>query len=149
MLAGLAVVLGARENNAIAQPARRRLRRLRRRAIRRFRRRHGPGQLDRARAAVANGEVRPLREVLALIQRRSGAEVLDVDLHETPRGWIYAMRVLTPNGRVRDVYFDAHTLEVIRAAAPGRGDGVPLPPRLDQAPGPRRNGDLPPLPRRK
>ena len=99
-----AVALAATATSVSAQPARRRarqqLRRIRRRAIRRYRQRGGL-PID-ARDAVRRGDVRPLRDVVALVRRRSNAEVLDVDLYRRPQGWVYAMRVLTAQGRVRD-----------------------------------------------
>lgn len=131
---------------ASAQPARRRarrqLRRIRRRAIRRYRQRGGL-PLD-AREAVRRGDVRPLRDVLALVRRRSNAEVLDVDLYQRPTGWVYAMRVLTARGRVRDVFLDARTLEPLQIRGRQPGNGVPLPSDLvpERRPPPR-----PPPPR--
>ncbi len=127
-----------------AQSARRRerrqLRRIRRRAIRRYRRRGGlPSD---ARDAVRRGDVRPLRDVLALVRRRSNAEVLDVDLYRRPQGWVYSMRLLTAQGRVRDVLFDAQSLEPLRISRGRRGDGVPLP--RDHPPSAEKPGRLPP-----
>ena len=118
-----------------AQAKRRRRRRgrnrvLRRRAIRRFRRRSGGRLEKRARRAIQQGEIRPLREVMAKVRRRSNAEVLDVDLHKRADGWVYALRILTVRGRVRDVFLDARTLELLRLADEGGADGVPLPPDL-------------------
>lgn len=131
LLFGLAAVVALADTttSANAQPARRRarrqLRRIRRRAIRRYRQRGGlPND---ARDAVRRGEVRPLRDVLSLVRRRSNAEVLDVDLYRRPQGWVYAMRVLTVQGRVRDVFLDARTLEPLRVGRGGAGDGARLP----------------------
>lgn len=86
---------------------------MRRRAIERFRRRGGPIAVDEARAAVARGDVQPLASVYQMITRRGGAEILDVDLFKGDRGWMYAVRVLGPRGRVRDVVLDAKSLELI------------------------------------
>ncbi len=154
--AGLAAVIAL----AFATPAeakRRRRRRgrrrgrargVRRRAIRRFRRRGGSLQTH-ARKAVRQGEIRPLREVMAVVRRRSNAEVLDVDLHQRSDGWIYALRILTARGRVRDVFLDARTLDLVQVSAESAGSGVPLPPELNNTPA-RRAGDpvAPTLPRR-
>ena len=130
-----ALALGGSATLVSAQPARRRarrqLRRIRRRAIQRYRQRGGL-PVD-AREAVRRGDVRPLRDVLALVRRRSDAEVLDVDLYRRPQGWVYAMRVLTAQGRVRDVFLDARSLKPLRIGRGTRGPGVPLP------------RDLPPL----
>lgn len=135
VFAGLALALFGTMDPAYAQRRRRRrrLRRLRRRAIRRFRHRHG-GIPSEARDAVRRGDIRPLRDVLAAVSRRSDAEVLDVDLHEAPRGWVYALRVLTPAGRVRDVFLDARTLEVLQVDDSPERDGISLPPDIDGEP---------------
>lgn len=59
--------------------------------------------------AERRGEIRPLREVEALV-RRFNAELLEVELIETRRGWVYALRVLTARGRRRDIFLDAASL---------------------------------------
>ena len=145
LLSGLAVcLLGVGSHSADAQRFRhrRRMRGVRRRALRRLRRRDR-GLPDRARQAVRRGEIRPFRDVLALVERRSNGEVLDVDLHQRGDRWIYALRVLRPNGRVNDVFVDARTLEVVNSRALGGGDGVPLPRDL---PGPPPPHHRPPPP---
>lgn len=134
-----AAVCGMAADPVYAQRFRRRMRRMRRRALRRLHRR-GNGVPDRARRAIRQGEIRPLRDVLASVRRRSDAEVLDVDLHQRGGTWVYALRVLTPNGRVRDVFVDGRTLEVLNFTDAGRGDGVPLPPDLSPPRLPRRHG---------
>ncbi len=85
---------------------------IRRRAIRRLRQR-GRGLEDQARQAVRRGKIRPLRDVMAKVRRHSNAEVIDVDLRKRPGGWVYALRILTKRGRVRDVFLDARTLNIL------------------------------------
>lgn len=102
---------------------------MRRRALRRFRQRDR-GLRKRAREAVRNGDVRPLRHVLAMVQQRSNVEVLDVDLHEHPEGWVYALRVLTAKGEIRDVFLDARTLETLHLEPGQYEEGIPLPPNF-------------------
>lgn len=105
---------------------RQRLRQLRRRAIRRFRRRGG-GLPQRARAAIDRGEIQPLRRLFREVTRQLGVEIIDADLHETPRGWVYALRVLSSQDRIQDLYFDARTLAMIQQVDSAAEDGVPLP----------------------
>ena len=113
---------------------------IRRRAIRRLRRR-GQGLEDQARKAVRQGEVRPLRDVMVAVRRRSNAEVLDVDLHKRPEGWVYALRILTKRGRVRDVFLDAKTLDILSIERRSdHDDGIPLPDPPLRLP---RSGPLP------
>lgn len=133
LMTGLAALLvGGVVDPAEAQRGRRRMRRMRRmrrRAIRRLHRR-GDGLPDRARGAIRRGEIRPLRDVIARVRQRSNAEILDVDLHQNGGAWVYGLRVLTPNGRVRDVFVDGRSLEVLDLKDKSVGDGVPLPPNL-------------------
>lgn len=110
-----------------------RRRRRRRRALKRFRKRP-PHIKKHAREAMRRGEIRPLRDVFAAVRARSDAEILDVDLHETRRGWVYALRVLTAKGHIRDVFLNARTLEVLHFTNNKGGDGVPLPPELAHEP---------------
>jgi uncharacterized membrane protein YkoI len=63
---------------------------------------------DQARAAVQAGEVRSLHEVLVEVRRMVPGEVLDAQLKSGPGGeLLYQIRVLTPNGEVKDVVVDA------------------------------------------
>ncbi len=142
LILGLAALItGVAAGPAEAQRFRRRMRRMRRRAVRRLRRRGG-GLPERARGAIRRGEIRPLRDVIQRVRQRSNSEILDVDLHQNANRWIYALRVLTPNGRVRDVFIDGRTLEVLNHQDTLGGDGVPLPPELLPA---DPLGDAPPL----
>ncbi len=149
LIAGLTATLATACSTtpALTQPARRRarrqLRRIRRRAIRRFRQRGGlPSD---ARDAVRRGDVRPLRDVLALVRRRSDAEILDVDLYQRPQGWVYALRLLTVRGRVRDVFLSARTLEPLSLSKDkGIHEGVPLPPELAPSRPAQPGGKRPP-----
>ncbi len=136
-LAALIALMSATPTLADRRRRRRgRRRRLRRRALRRMRRR-GSRIENHARTAVRQGKIRPLREVMAKVQQRSDAEVLDVDLYKLPDGWVYALRLLTTKGRVRDVFLDARTLDVLRIEKPRGGvDGVPLPRPLQGPPPP-------------
>lgn len=155
---GLLLSLAGFADPALAQRRRRRrLQRRRRavtrRALRRFRRRGG-GLEERARTAVRKGEIRRLREVYRVVRQRSGSEVIDVDLHQRAGGWVYALRVVTPRGRVRDVFLDARTLKILHLSVAADGfDGVPLPRQLELPPNPAsklptEQVPLPPRPRR-
>jgi len=124
---------------------RRRMRRIRRRAIRRLERR-GDGLPDRARDAIRRGEIRPLRDVIAMVKRRSNAEILDVDLHQNGGAWVYGLRVMTQNGRVRDVFVDGQSLEVLDFKNKTGGDGVPLPQDLRPPPAARKDAPTEILP---
>jgi len=139
LTAALVSVAGSAHAQMMTQEERQRLRQLRRQAIRRFRQRGG-GLNRRARAAIRRGEIRPLRRLFAEVTRQLDVEVLDADLHETQQGWIYALRVLTQQGRVSDMYFDARTLAMIQQSDAAADGGVPLP--RQHVPAPNTQGVL-------
>ena len=148
LFSGFAALLFGFSSPALADRRGRRRRGRRRRAFRRFRRRGGHFR-DKARDALERGEIRPLREVMAKVRRHTNVEVLDVDLHRHPPGWIYALRVITPRGQVRDVFLDAATLEVLHLGESYEDDGVPLPDGLKSPKKPHvMDKPIPPLPNR-
>ena len=67
--------------------------------------------------ALEAGDVMPLDRLLTRIRHDVGGRVLKVELeretdHETP-GWIYEAKVLTPEGHVLKLEYDAKTLALI------------------------------------
>lgn len=75
---------------------------------------------DRARAAVASGQVLPLRKVLEALERQQGAgqgaaQVLEVELEERRGRWHYEIKLLQADGRVTKIRLDARTAEPLRA----------------------------------
>lgn len=70
---------------------------------------------DRAREAVASGQVLPLQRVLEQIEReRPGHQVLDVELEPKHGRWIYEIRLLQPGGRLIKLRLDARTGQPLR-----------------------------------
>jgi hypothetical protein len=69
---------------------------------------------DRAREALRRGWVLPLGNVLANVRKSVPGDVLDVRLkHESDGEWVYALMVLTPDGRYRDVAVDAKSCRIL------------------------------------
>lgn len=73
---------------------------------------------DRARAAVERGEIRPLSQILALLERRFVGQVVDTDLDRDDGRWIYEFKLLPPSGRMYRVKLDAATGAVIETKGP-------------------------------
>ena len=70
---------------------------------------------ERARRALAEGRIRPLAEILAMVQSRLGGEVIGVELDEEDDGrFVYEIKVLTPRGRRREFEVDAATGRILR-----------------------------------
>lgn len=71
---------------------------------------------DRARQALAAGEIVSLHQMLAQVASRYDGTVLDADLDgDHDYGWVYRIRLLAPGGRVIDLAFDARTMAPLPA----------------------------------
>ena len=73
---------------------------------------------ERARAALAAGEIRPLAALLAEVERRYVGRVIETELEREGGRWVYEFKLLPPSGRVFEVKLDAATGEVIRTRGP-------------------------------
>lgn len=69
---------------------------------------------ERAREAVARGEVLPLGTVLQRLENSHPGQVLEVDLEREDGRWIYEIRLLQPGGRLVKLEVDARSAEVLR-----------------------------------
>lgn len=78
---------------------------------------------DRARAAVAAGQVLPLQTVLARLRTHHPGEVLEVELEQDHGHWRYEIKLLQADGALRKLKLDARTGEVLQR--PGRQAGRP------------------------
>ena len=66
-----------------------------------------------ARALLQRGEILPLSRILAVVQQRVPGDVIEVELdHGKHHGWEYEVKVLTAQGRVREVKLNARSGEV-------------------------------------
>ena len=73
-----------------------------------------PSEQDSARDAMLRGWVLPLEDVLVNVRRSVPGDVLKVSLGREDGGaWIYALRLLTPEGRYRDVAVDAGNGQIL------------------------------------
>jgi uncharacterized membrane protein YkoI len=65
---------------------------------------------NEARRAVERGELRPLAEILAAIQKEFGGKVLDVELEREDSGaLVYEIELLGTDGRVLELEYDGRT----------------------------------------
>jgi uncharacterized membrane protein YkoI len=69
---------------------------------------------DRARAAVQAGEVLPLPALLEQLQRTHPGQVLELELEQEGKRWIYEIKLLQPDGRLLKLDVDARTAEVLK-----------------------------------
>lgn len=86
---------------------------------------HASSDHEQAREAVQRGEILPLEEVLARVRRDFAGEMLAVELereqHDPFDGQlVYEVKMLTDDGAVTELYYDARTGELLKA----RGHGL-------------------------
>lgn len=66
------------------------------------------------REALQRGEVLPLVKILAIANQQVPGDVIEVELEQDKVGLIYEIKILTGNGRVREVKIDARTGNVVK-----------------------------------
>lgn len=68
---------------------------------------------DRARRAVSGGEIIPIAQLMSEISRQIPGDVVAVELEHEDVGWVYELKVLASDGRLHEVYVDAHSGRVV------------------------------------
>ena len=72
---------------------------------------------DRARAAVQSGEIMALHDILARVHKRYEGRVLEVvlrDQEEGLHGWVYEIRMFTPEDALLVLRVDAGTATILK-----------------------------------
>jgi uncharacterized membrane protein YkoI len=69
---------------------------------------------DAIRSALQRGEALPLTRILAIAQQAVPGDVIEVELETKHDALIYEIKVLTGNGRVREVKIDARTGSILK-----------------------------------
>ncbi|MFC5736676.1 PepSY domain-containing protein [Sinirhodobacter huangdaonensis] len=64
---------------------------------------------NRAQRALERGEIRPLHALLAPVEQRFGARLLEVELRQERGRLVYGIKLITPDGRIFEVGVDAAT----------------------------------------
>ncbi|MFL1461554.1 PepSY domain-containing protein [Roseococcus sp. DSY-14] len=84
---------------------------------------------ERARAALEAGQILPLTDILAEVERRYRGRVIEADLERDDGQWLYELKILPSNGRVFIVELDAATGQFLRGRGPVQerapGEGAP------------------------
>src|SRR5690606_21640528 len=66
-----------------------------------------------ARELLGRGEIKPLGEILQIVQARVPGDIIEVELDRSDkRGWEYEVKVLASNGRVLEVDVNARTGQI-------------------------------------
>ena len=77
---------------------------------------------DEEKAAIRSGEIAPLEQLLGEIRQRFDGRILKVELDQEwrigGRIWVYDVKILTPEGEVLKLEYDARSLELIELQRP-------------------------------
>jgi uncharacterized membrane protein YkoI len=80
---------------------------------------------EAAEAALARGDARPVHELLQRVGSQFAGNVLKIELEHEDEGeapWLYEVKILTPQGDVLELAYDAATLELIALEGRHRDD---------------------------
>ena len=72
---------------------------------------------DRARAALAAGEIQPFGAIEDSVTKHVPGDIIDVELDQDGSQWIYELKLRDSLGRVREVEVDATTGEILKIDA--------------------------------
>ncbi|MEO5375576.1 MAG: PepSY domain-containing protein [Alphaproteobacteria bacterium] len=70
---------------------------------------------DRARRAVAEGRILPLKAILAQAEAAYPGQLIEAELEDEGGSVVYEIKILTEGGQVMKLYYDAHTGELLSA----------------------------------
>lgn len=68
---------------------------------------------ERARAALARGEILPIIEILRAASAEVAGDVLEVELEREHGVWVYEVTIIDADGRRREVLLDAADARVL------------------------------------
>lgn len=62
---------------------------------------------ERARRAVVTDKVRPLADILSKVRPSLPGRIIGTEFEEDDGRYVYEFKVISPSGRVREIYVDA------------------------------------------
>lgn len=70
---------------------------------------------ERARHALIEGRIRPLAEITAALKSQMAGEIVGVELEtDVPEAFVYEFKILTPEGKLKEVEVDAKTAKILK-----------------------------------
>lgn len=73
------------------------------------------GDHERARRALEEGRILPLREILNRAEAAYPGQLIEAELEDEHGALVYELRILAGDGRVMKLYYDAGTGELLKA----------------------------------
>lgn len=89
---------------------------------------------DRARAAVQAGQVLPLKQLLARLERSHPGTLLEAELEREDGRWVYELKLLQTDGTLLRLDVDAQTGAVLRTRQRGPASPPSPPPSKKATP---------------
>lgn len=68
---------------------------------------------DRAFRALREGEAKPLADILEKVEKQFGGDVVGIEFERENGRYVYELKIVAPDGRLREIYVDAMTAEVL------------------------------------
>lgn len=68
---------------------------------------------DRAFRALREGEARPLADILEKVEEQFGGDVVGIEFERENGRYVYELKIVAADGRLREVYVDAMTAEIL------------------------------------
>lgn len=75
---------------------------------------HSESAHDEVRVAVERGEIKPLPELLKIVNDKMFGEIAGVEIERKQNRWFYEFRVIDDGGRLFEVYVDANSGDIKR-----------------------------------
>lgn len=73
------------------------------------------GDHDRARRAMEEGRILPLRDILARAEAEYPGQLIEAELEDEHGALVYEIKMLSADGRVRKLLYDARSGALIKA----------------------------------
>lgn len=80
---------------------------------------------DEARRAVARGEIKPLSDIIRVAQEDFSAPLIEVEFERFKGRYVYELVLLSADGAVVELYYDAATAELLAIEHEGGGQELP------------------------
>ena len=68
---------------------------------------------DRAFRALREGEARPLADILEKVEEQLGGDIVGIEFERENGRYVYELKIVAPDGRLREVNVDAMTAEIL------------------------------------
>lgn len=69
---------------------------------------------EQARRLLEQGAIKPLQDIIAIVQAEVPGKILETELEYDDAGLVYDFKILRPGGRVQEVEVDAKTGRIIK-----------------------------------